>query len=64
MGLGNRRAWGATIRAGIGASFKTRSPDVRFYLRALREADPDFGEPDVDGDVKRMSREWRTRSMR
>lgn len=41
-----------------------RSPDVRFYLRALREADPDFGEPDVDGDVKRMSREWRTRRMR
>ena len=41
-----------------------RSPDLRFYLRALREADPDFGEPDAESDVKLMSREWLTRNMR
>jgi GGDEF domain-containing protein len=41
-----------------------RTSDVHFYVRALREADPDFGEPDLDDDVKRMSREWLTRRMR
>jgi diguanylate cyclase (GGDEF)-like protein len=39
------------------------APDLRFFLRALREADPDFGEQ-VDADVRLMSREWLTRNMR
>lgn len=42
---------------------KRPAPDLRFFLRALREADPDFGE-EVDADVKLMSREWLTRNMR
>jgi diguanylate cyclase (GGDEF)-like protein len=40
-------------------------PVLRFFLRALREADPDFGEekdPGAGEDL--MSREWLTRSMR
>jgi diguanylate cyclase (GGDEF)-like protein len=37
--------------------------DLRFFLRALREADPDFGE-EADADVRSMSREWLTRNMR
>jgi diguanylate cyclase (GGDEF)-like protein len=37
--------------------------DLRFFLRALREADPDFGE-EAGADVKLMSREWLTRNMR
>ena len=36
---------------------------LRFYLQALREADPNFGE-DTDGDDERMSQEWRTRALR
>jgi diguanylate cyclase (GGDEF)-like protein len=40
-------------------------PDLRFFLRAFREADPDFGEErDSDTDDDLMSREWLTRSMR
>ncbi len=39
------------------------APDLRFFLRALREADPDFGE-EADADVRLMSREWLTRNMR
>jgi diguanylate cyclase (GGDEF)-like protein len=50
---------------GLASFWKHRSsPDVRFFLRALREADPDFGEADPEGDVKRMSHEWLTRRMR
>ena len=41
-----------------------RSHDVRFDLRPPRERNPDFGEPDVEDDVKRISREWLTRNMR
>jgi hypothetical protein len=40
-------------------------PDLRFILRAFREADPDFGEkkdPDAGDDM--MSREWLIRTMR
>ena len=43
----------------------TNELELRFFLRALREADPDFGEerdPSTDDDL--MSREWLTRSMR
>ena len=39
--------------------------DLRFFLRAFREADPDFGEEkdaDTGGDM--MSREWLIRNMR
>lgn len=44
---------------------RKESPDLRFYVRAFREADPDFGEEeDRDGDDELMSREWLTRSMR
>ena len=48
-------------------SFFKRTPraDLRFFLRALREADPDFGaekDPDPGGDI--MSREWLIRNMR
>jgi len=38
---------------------------LRFFLRAFREADPDFGEekdPDTGDDM--MSREWLIRRMR
>ena len=46
--------------------FKRTEPrDLRFFLRAFREADPDFGEekdPDPAGDI--MSREWLIRNMR
>jgi len=45
---------------------KRKEPsDLRFYLRALQEADPDFGEESEDEpDADSMSREWLTRSMR
>ena len=46
--------------------FKRTEPrDLRFFLRAFREADPDFGEekdPDPAGDI--MSRQWLIRNMR
>lgn len=59
-----RRRWLSRLR---GSSFKRRkeSRDLRFFLRAFREADPDFGggkEPAPREDL--MSREWLTRSMR
>jgi GGDEF domain-containing protein len=44
---------------------RTRPLDLRFFLRAFREADPDFGEekdPDAGDDM--MSREWLIRTMR
>jgi diguanylate cyclase (GGDEF)-like protein len=44
---------------------RAEPPDLRFFLRAFREADPDFGEekdPDPGGDI--MSREWLIRNMR
>ena len=44
---------------------RKKRPDLSFFLRALREADPDFGEPtDPHGDDGMMSREWLTRRMR
>jgi len=48
------------------ASFMKRrhSSDLRFHAGELREPGPDFGEDDVDGDVKLMSREWLTRNIR
>jgi diguanylate cyclase (GGDEF)-like protein len=40
-------------------------PVLRFFLRALRAADPDFGEEkDAGTGENLMSREWLTRSMR
>ncbi|PYQ16598.1 MAG: hypothetical protein DMF80_04110 [Acidobacteria bacterium] len=59
-----------TARGRAGAGFlsflKRKEPsDLRFYLRALQEADPDFGEESEDEpDADSMSREWLTRSMR
>jgi diguanylate cyclase (GGDEF)-like protein len=42
-----------------------KPPALRFFLRAFREADPDFGEErDPDSHEDLMSREWLTRSMR
>jgi len=44
---------------------RTEPPDLRFFLRAFREADPDFGEekdPAAGDDM--MSREWLIRTMR
>jgi hypothetical protein len=44
---------------------RAEPPDLRFFLRAFREADPDFGEekdPDAGDDL--MSREWLIRTMR
>ena len=39
--------------------------DLRFFLRAFREADPDFGEEkDADTGGNMMSREWLIRNMR
>lgn len=46
--------------------FKRTEPrDLRFFLQAFREADPDFGnerDSDAGGDI--MSREWLIRNMR
>ena len=43
----------------------TDRPDLLFFLRALREADPDFGaERDRATDEERMSREWLIRRLR
>jgi diguanylate cyclase (GGDEF)-like protein len=46
--------------------FKRREPPgLRFFLRAFREADPDFGdEKNADAGDDMMSREWLIRRMR
>src|SRR5262249_39851663 len=44
-------------------SEKGRDSGLRFYLRALQAADPDFDAPALE-DESRMSREWRVRSLR
>jgi len=67
VAAGARAARGARpsgLKEIASATAKPRpAPDLRFFLRALREADPDFGE-EVDADVRLMSREWLTRNMR
>lgn len=65
VAAGLRAARGARPRGlkEVGSSAAKRPADLRFFLRALREADPDFGE-EVDADVRLMSREWLTRNMR
>jgi diguanylate cyclase (GGDEF)-like protein len=61
---GDRPRWLSEVS--VPSSSRHEEPPVlRFFLRALREADPDFGEekdPGTDEDL--MSREWLTRSMR
>jgi len=61
---GGRPRWLSEVV--VPASWRRKDPsNLRFFLRALREADPDFGEerdPGTDDDL--MSREWLTRSMR
>lgn len=44
---------------------RRESPDLRFFLRAFREADPSFGEDgDPDPAEDFMSREWLIRRSR
>jgi diguanylate cyclase (GGDEF)-like protein len=62
-----RRPRGLTETAGGSPRSEARASGLRFYLRALQEADPDFGasaDGDGDGDDEQMSREWRMRTLR
>ena len=52
-------------RVNVASFMRRKEPDLRFFLRAFREADPDFGEKKDPGtDEELMSREWLTRRMR
>jgi GGDEF domain-containing protein len=61
---GDRPRWLSEVSVPPSLSPK-EPPALRFFLRALREADPEFGEErDTGPDEDLMSREWLTRSMR
>jgi diguanylate cyclase (GGDEF)-like protein len=63
-GLSETRVTPSEARVPV-PSTEDEPPVLRFFLRALREADPDFGEekdPGTGEDL--MSRGWLTRSMR
>jgi hypothetical protein len=59
------RAGGRSAGSIVSFFKRKEPPDLRFYLRAFREADPDFGEEsDGEPDADSMSREWLIRRMR